>query len=213
MTDITYSFGKNIERARLERESFSHISDDDRISIYKNGSSYKDYTMDEKYILYVLNFLSRTEDNELYFILETLLQYPWTPTDEQAQIEENMINDIALKKIKFYGSLDECNYITTAGDIILYFAKKIAYNTETSVASSCELLLRNMGIIMPADNQRDITDAWDEVALSDILDGQSTMFDQEFYDYNCSYGTTRGVCVPDWWEQYQYYLMVLIPES
>lgn len=205
-----YSFGKDIERARLKRESSSKLNTEQRIHMFKNGSPYKQYSMEEKYIYYKLSFLSPF-DNELYFVLETLLKHSWTPLDGQVSLEENMINDIYSERMKFFG--DECEIVTTAGDILLYFAEKIAFNTETSVATSCELLLKNIGIILPARSEQEVLEAWSRVEYSDILPEQYTLFDQEYYDWNSSYYCDGQYCVPSWWEQYQYYLSVLIPES
>ena len=62
----------NAERARLIRESsFKRVSDSQRASIFRNGSTYRDLTEEQKYIAYKLNFLSPTDDSELYFVLET----------------------------------------------------------------------------------------------------------------------------------------------
>ena len=123
--------------------------------------------MEERYKLYKLSFLSPTDDNELYFVLETLFGIDWDASEYQLSVEENMVEEIISEQVRFYDNPD--NIGVTAGDIVVYFAKKLGYETETSVATSCELLLRNIGLCIPIAREDIIEEAWREFEKSDEL--------------------------------------------
>lgn len=206
----------NVERARLIRESsFKRVSDSQRASIFRNGSTYKNYGDDEKYIAYKLNFLSPTDDSELYFVLETLFNIDWHATDYQLQIEENMVEEIFSERRMFFNRAHDSNEFikVTGGDILIYWAKKLAFDINCSVATACEMLLDNLGLPLPIDDERPIYRAWAEFELSDCMPEMVTMFDQEYYDFNSSFYSHGRYLVPDWWEQYQSYLVKLVPYS
>ena len=206
----------NAERARLIREStFKRVSDSQRASIFRNGSTYKNYGDDEKYIAYKLNFLSPTDDSELYFVLETLFNIDWHATDYQLQIEENMVEEIFSERRMFFNKVHDSNEFikVTGGDILIYWAKKLAFDINCSVATACEMLLDNLGLPLPLDDERPIYRAWAEFELSDCMPDMVTMFDQEYYDYNSGFYSHGRYLVPDWWEQYQSYLVKLVPYS
>lgn len=208
-------FAGDIERARLKRELSSFkVSDREKMRIYKNGSIYSELTLEEKYKLYKLSFLSPTDDNELYFVLKTLLGIDWDASEYQLEIEENMVEEIISEQVAFYG--DNPDKIgVTAGDIVIYFGKRLGYETETSVAKSCEILLGNIGLVLPVQKEDSIEEIWRYFEKSDENPDCLCMFDPEYYNWNSSYynGRTGRYLVPDWWEQFQVYLGILVPES
>lgn len=204
----------NAERARLIRESsFKRVSDSQRASIFRNGSTYKDLTEEQKYIAYKLNFLSPTDDSELYFVLETLFNIDWNATDYQLQIEENMVEEIFSERRMFFNRVQDSNEFirVTGGDILIYWAKKLAFDIVCSVATACEMLLDNLGLGLPIDDERYIYQVWGEFELSDCMPNMVTMFDQEYYEFNASFYSNGRYLVPDWWDQYQSYLVKLVP--
>lgn len=210
----------NMERARLKRESSYLIDDKTRARIYINGSPYKNYDEKEKYVAYRLSFLSPTDDSELYFVLRTLFSIDWFANEYQQEVEAEMIEEIYSIRYMFFESFKELSsddindYIkVTGGDILLHWASKLSFDIDCSLATACEMLLSNLGLILPVGDERLIRQAWNEFEGSDYSQDCNSMFDQEYYEYNSSFYCNGRYLVPDWWEQYQSYLCKLLPEE
>lgn len=212
---IIYPIGKDTERTRLKRESSLKFSNKYMADVYRNSSLYKDQSLLEQYIPFRLRFLHPKLDNELYFVLSTMLKIPWRYTDYQSLIEENMIIDLIDLHDSFTGKENAGTLDITFGDIVIYFAEFFAYHAQMSVATACELLLKNLGLIMPIDNEDTIVETCIAFGKSDCEPDHITMFDTEMYEWNSSYFNSRAgsYCVPSWLEQADYYLSILVPSE
>lgn len=209
---LLYPFGKDTERARLKRESSQLHSNRYMADVYRNGSLYQKLSLQERYIPFRLRFLHPKLDNELYNVLEVMLRIPWDPDDYQTLVEENMIVDICDLHDIFTGNENAGVIDVTYGDIVIYFAEFLAYHAEMSIATACEMLLKNLGLGLPVDNEQDIIDACNNFGKSDEFPDQVTMFDQEMYDFNSSFRVSdTHYAIPSWLEQADYYLGILIP--
>lgn len=169
---------------------------------------YDDLSNVDKYKEYMLAFINKKFDKDLYDICKKLYQLEWNPSAYQKAAEHHMISEIEDTR-NFFGVIDTPIYVT---DILLNLANRM-YNkmSRISFASLLEILLTNIGVYPDPGEWYIVKECWNDCCKSDELPGQVTMFDQPTYDRLAYEGIDGKYYIPSWIEQCDLYIDILDP--
>lgn len=200
----------NKDKELMRREHEEVIGNSIYPDIFKESDQYNHLTLIEKWREYSLAFINKKFDKDMYDILQTLHQIVWYPSAYQMSVEEELVNEISDEKSRFF----DIPFATiTAADVITYFACEIAINVgkTISMASACEILLRNLGVYPNPGDDYIIKKAWNDFCRSNELPFKTTIFDQSYYDICSNVHIDGTYNIPSWTEQCKMYASILYP--
>lgn len=225
-------YRKSREESIAQADSKLRELDSSLMQSIRNSHSGED--MQEKYIRYRLQKIDPQKDKVLYSIMYLLMNdHEWEPTEKQKEKESNIFSDIQREMYLFADDAMVYRYLQFgSGEILLYFAEKLAYDTELTVARACEMLLENCGIYLVNYNQmenspyNEITDEIKSAILysyrsalssDELEEPECSMFNgPDYWDYLGHENRFNGYggmdYIPDWFTQYQVYLSNLMDD-